>query len=232
LDVAFFRKPDSFSENHSPELNKTGSGLLIIKNNNNMNPRILQKISRNGLLSLIAISTLAFASCSRSLTSLQNSKKMQNQEVLVSPTLKHEKQIVVVPQIQNPESEIIPQTNPGLAIAPAQKSMRNVSTVSKTSVLVSKIASVKTQVLNKVENQVTDFQNLTKNSKVASYKHQSDFGFGMVHRGIVLIIIGVILIVLAVLLPWPLGELFYIIGAIFLIVGILDLLFGLLRSTM
>ena len=197
-----------------------------------MNPRILQKISRNGLLSLIAISTLAFASCSRSLTSLQNSKKMQNQEVLVSPTLKHEKQIVVVPQIQNPESEIIPQTNPGLAIAPAQKSMRNVSTVSKTSVLVSKIASVKTQVLNKVENQVTDFQNLTKNSKVASYKHQSDFGFGMVHRGIVLIIIGVILIVLAVLLPWPLGELFYIIGAIFLIVGILDLLFGLLRSTM
>ncbi len=195
-----------------------------------MKSRILQKINRNTVLGLIALSTFAFTSCSRSIASLQNTKKMQNEEVLVNPTQKHETQIAVTPQLQNDQTAIIPLSNTGLAGSTIQKSNRNIAVDRKPSALATKMAVVKTQVLNKVENQVAGIQHLTKSTTIASYNHGHDFGFGMVHRGIVLIIVGLILIVLAVLLPWPLSEVFYIIGAIFLIVGILDLLFGLLRS--
>lgn len=157
---------------------------------------------------------------------------MQNQEVLVNPNAaeKHEMQIAVAPQVQNTESAIVPQSKVGLVPTSNFKTDRSATITSKTSVLSSKIAAVKTQILNKVENQVGGVQNLAKNPKIASYNHSRQFGFGMVRRGIALIIIGLILLIIAFLLPWPLSNLFYIIGAIFLVVGIIDLLFGLLRA--
>ena len=197
-----------------------------------MKSKILQKINRNALLGLIAIATFAFASCSRSLTSLQNSKKMQNQEVLVNPSVKHEKQIAAIPQVESATPEIAIQGNAKPIPLVARKPVINDKLAKSYALVASKLAPVKNQVISIFKTQTATINNFTKTSSIAAGHKQTKIAteFGMIRRAIFCFIIALIFYIIAFVLFWPASELFYIIASIFFVVGIIYLLFGLLRA--
>jgi hypothetical protein len=197
-----------------------------------MKSRILQKINRNGLLGLIALSTFAFASCSRSLTSLQNSKKMQNQEVLVNPAASHEKQIAAVPQVESPAIEIAPRVDGKSLPTESSKPIVSDRLAKRHSSFASKLAPVKNQVLSLVKTQSAAINKITKTvGATTAHKQTKDLmEGGMIRRAIICFIIALIFYLIGFLVFWPLSEVFYIIATVFFVIGVIYLLFGLLRA--
>ena len=204
--------------------------LLLIKNNKIMKSKTLRSLNQRIILGLIALSTFAFASCSRSLTSLQNTKKLQNEQVLINPSVGNaEKQIAVAQQAEKPATAIAQQPKK-LAGALINTNLPNLKT-KKSDKLALHPLLIKNMILNKVEKQVAAIT-FAKNSRaITSINNTSGSEFeGSIRRAIICFVIAVVFFLVGDLFFWHIGYVFYVIGTIFLIVGIIYLLFWLLRE--
>jgi len=160
---------------------------------------------------------------------MQSSKKMQNQQVLINPSMANaEKQIAVEPQAEKPAT-VTAQQPKKLVGGLIKTHSSGLKTRSFAKLALNPIL-IKNVILNKVEKQVA-VVTASKNRALTSYKHTSGSEFeGSIRRAIICLVIALIFYLIAAFLPWPADVVLNLIGTIFLIVGIIYLLFWLLRD--
>jgi len=194
-----------------------------------MKIRKLHFFQRNIQLALSLIILVAFASCSRSVTSLRSSDKLQNQQALTKPSQTAIPQTAIVPPKLQPAADLQKDAKAEVAQTTEKHKFSKWSNANAKFIF-QKSALVKNTVIKTVDNQMASIKSLTKNNRQMSDNHSAQPTRDMIRTGIMCIIISLILYLIAWLLFFadPISTLFYVLASIFLVVGIIFLLFGLL----
>jgi len=184
------------------------------------------------LVAIVGISSL-FTSCSRQMSSIQNSGKLQYQQALnhTNPATDAQKlsqtKLVALPDIATPaltcENTPVNNQTATASAKPAAKA----AVTTKTNHFLAKSKIIKQDIFKTIDKQVASASTTFKNNNILGHKHfehASSF-----HRAFYFIILGLIFCLIGAFLPWIIGGLFELIGAIFIIFGLLYLIFDLAR---
>ncbi len=191
----------------------------------------LHPTQQNFLLGLTLCTAMLFTSCSRSLTSMNNTSKLQNQQVLAKPS--HETSLATAYQkekgIDVSTDKAIPLSAQSIDITPAQmgKKENSGTLAGNAHKYIHHASLVKNLIVNKIDHQIASIQAMPKNSSVMSAKNTAQPERNMVWTGFYFLIISLVFFILS-LLP-VIGIVFWYIAIVFLVVGLLFLLLGLLR---
>ncbi len=197
--------------------------IMIIRN--------LQSIERNIVLGMTLITAVVFTSCSRTLTSLRSSEKLQNQQVLLTKPseVTVPQTAVVFPKEQSPS--VLQKADKVELVQAAKKHKFSMWANSQSHFIIQKSTLVKNTIVKTVDNQMASVKSMSKNNNQMSDNHSAQPMRDLIRTGIMCIVIALVLYLIAWLLFFadPISTLFYVLATIFLVVGILFLLFGLLR---
>jgi len=190
----------------------------------------LHPTSQKLLLGVTLFSAILFTSCSRTLTSMSNTDKLQNQQELFKPSKATNLPLATtVPEKQTEQKDskstvaYVPET--------VKKQEFRKWADSKTKIVFTKTKLVKTLITTNVDKTVASIQGVDKNKNTMSANHSAHPMRDLIRTGIMCLIISLVLYLLAYLLFFadPISWLFYVLATIFFVAGILFLLFGLLR---